>query len=59
MISYQAFERALRRDKNEHLEDLRKDFEHRSLNNIHASMSWWACFNPESEKSFPKVMGAC
>jgi len=36
-----------------------KDFERSSLDNIHASMSWWACFNPESEKSFPKVMGAC
>lgn len=53
MISYQSFERALRCDKNEHLENLRKDFERRSLDNIHASMSWWACFNPEPEGPFP------
>ena len=53
MISYQSFERALRCDKNEHLEDLRKNFERRSLDDIHASMSWWACFNPESEESVP------
>jgi len=53
MISYQSFERALRRDKSEHLEDLRKDFERRSLDNIHASMSWWACFHPETEDPLP------
>ena len=49
MIDYQSFERALRRDKNEHLENLREDFERRSMDNIHDSMSWWACFNPESD----------
>jgi hypothetical protein len=53
MIDYQSFERALGRDKNEHLENLRKDFEQRSLNNIHDSMSWWACFNPEPEGPVP------
>jgi hypothetical protein len=53
MIRYQSFERALRRDKNEHLEDLRKDFERRSLDNIHASMSWWACFKKGPKGSFP------
>ncbi|MGD8890951.1 MAG: DUF1186 domain-containing protein, partial [Desulfobacterales bacterium] len=53
MIDYQSFERALRRDKNSHLEDLRKDFKRRSLDNIHDSMSWWACFNPEPEEPLP------
>lgn len=53
MISYQDFERALRREKNEHLQDLRKDFELRSLDDIHASMSWWACFHPETEDPLP------
>lgn len=53
MIDYQSFEFALGSDKNEHLENLRKDFERSSLDNIHDSMSWWACFNPEPEGPFP------
>lgn len=53
MIDYQAFEDALRHDRNKHLENLRENFERRSLDNIHDSMSWWACFNPEPEGSFP------
>jgi hypothetical protein len=53
MIDYQSFQRALRRKKNSHLEELRKDFKRRSLDNIHDGMSWWACFNPEPEGPFP------
>jgi hypothetical protein len=53
MIDYQSFEHALGGDKDKHLEDLRKEFERRSLDDIHDSMSWWACFNPESEAPFP------
>lgn len=53
MIRYESFERALRSNKNEHLQDLRKDFELRSLDDIHACMSWWACFHSETENPFP------
>jgi hypothetical protein len=49
IIDYQSFERALRYGKNKQLENLRKDFERKSLDNIHAGMSWWACFDPEPE----------
>jgi hypothetical protein len=53
IIDYQSFERALRHGKNKQLENLRKDFERKSLDNIHASMSWWACFDPEPEDAIP------
>jgi hypothetical protein len=53
IIDYQSFERALRRGKKKQLENLRKDFERKSLDNIHAGMSWWACFDPEPEDAIP------
>jgi hypothetical protein len=49
VISYEAFETALEDGKEECLGRLKADLELRSLDDIHASMSWWACFNKESQ----------
>ncbi|MCP4049425.1 MAG: DUF1186 domain-containing protein [bacterium] len=43
------FEKALTLGKDKCLEKLKKDYEHHSIDDIHASMSWWACFNEESK----------
>lgn len=53
MIDYDSFELVLGRGKEEHLNRLRKEFERRSLDNLHASMSWWACFDTESDGALP------
>jgi hypothetical protein len=47
MINYESFQLALNHNREQHLEELKKDYERRSLDNIHDSMSWWACFNSE------------
>jgi uncharacterized protein DUF1186 len=49
MISYSEFEDALKLGKNKCLERLKIDLERHSLDDIHGSMSWWACFNEESK----------
>lgn len=49
MIPYSEFENALKIDKDKCLEKLKIDLERHSLDDIHASMSWWACFNEESK----------
>jgi len=38
------------------LEKVKVDLERQSLDDIHASMSWWACFKKES-KAFPSSTG--
>lgn len=43
-IQFDHFTRALSRGKEKCLLDLRSDLEDRSLDDIHRSMSWWACF---------------
>jgi hypothetical protein len=48
MIPYSEFEDALKLGKNKCLERLKIDLERYSLDDIHGSMSWWACFNEES-----------
>ncbi|SLM30560.1 conserved hypothetical protein [Desulfamplus magnetovallimortis] len=43
-INLSDFEDELKLGKEKCLEKLTKDFEARSLNDLHKSMSWWACF---------------
>jgi hypothetical protein len=49
MIQYEHFNKALEDGKERCLERLRTDLKRQSLDNIHDSMSWWACFNEESQ----------
>ena len=56
MIQYSDFEKALELGKDKSFERLKIDLEQHSLDDIHASMSWWACFNEES-KAFPSSTG--
>ena len=53
MINYRAFDRSLERGKEKCLEDLKKDFEYRSLGDVHKSMSWWSCFDENNRDSLP------
>jgi len=43
-IDFESFRQALSRGKEKCLLDLRAELEDRSLDDIHKSMSWWACF---------------
>jgi hypothetical protein len=47
MIGYEEFEQALEDGKERCLERLKTNLEGQSLDDIHDSMSWWACFNEE------------
>jgi hypothetical protein len=49
MIRYEDFKKALEDGKEKCLERIKTDLERRSLDDIHDSMSWWACFNKESQ----------
>ena len=49
MIQFEHFSKALEDGKDICLERLRTDIERQSLDDIHDSMSWWACFNEESQ----------
>ncbi len=49
MIRYEDFEQALEDGKERCLERLKTDMERQSPDDIHNSMSWWACFNEESQ----------
>jgi hypothetical protein len=49
MIRYEDFNQALEDGKDKCLERLRTDLERQSLDDIHESMSWWACFNEASQ----------
>ena len=49
MIRYEDFKKALEDGKEKCLKMLKTDLERRSLDDIHESMSWWACFNEESQ----------
>jgi len=53
MIGYEDFEKALEDGKEKCLERLKNDLERRSLDDIHDSMSWWACFNQDKKDSVP------
>ena len=49
IIRYEDFKTALEDGKEKCLERLKIDLKRRSLDDIHDSMSWWACFNKESQ----------
>ena len=49
MIGLGEFNTALENGKEWCLERLKKDLERQSLDDIHDSMSWWACFNEEPQ----------
>ena len=49
MIGLEEFNTALENGKEGCLERLRRDLERQSLDDIHDSMSWWACFNEEPQ----------
>ncbi len=49
IIQYSDFEKALESGKDKCLEKLKNKLERDSMNDIHASMSWWACFNEKSK----------
>ena len=49
MIRYEDFNKALEDGKEKCLERLKTDLERQSLDDIHDSMSWWACFNEEPQ----------
>lgn len=56
MIDYSAFERALGHGKESCLERLKDDLERRSLDDLHKSMSWWACFDTnDRDPIFPDI----
>ena len=48
-IGLEDFRQALSRGKEKCLLDLRAEMEDRSLDDIHGSMSWWACFHERDE----------
>lgn len=48
IIKYSDFEKALKLGKDKCLEKLKIDLEQNSLDDIHAAMSWWACFEDNS-----------
>ena len=49
MIRHEDFEKALADGKEKCLERLKTDLERQSLDDIHGSMSWWACFDEKSK----------
>lgn len=53
IIRYKAFEDAIKDGKEKCLNNLKMDLEYRSLDNIHDSMSWSACFKQEDE---PRIL---
>lgn len=53
LIPLDDFERALRMGKDQCLSELMKDLEQNSLDDLHAAMSWWACFHQASKSAGP------
>lgn len=58
IIRYKEFEDALRDGKEKCLSKLRIDLKNSSLDNIHDSMSWWACFEQENEPLVTSVFNS-
>lgn len=52
-ISYEDFTEILKGSKEKCLESLNAEIQRRQINNIHDSMSWWACFK-QPPKSLPR-----
>ncbi len=53
-VGIEEFEEALRDGKEKCLANLSEQLSRHSLEDIHKSMEWWACFNHESNKPVPK-----
>ena len=51
-IDWNSFHVALKRGKEKCLDRLREKLARRNLDNIHDSMSWWACFHPQTSNLF-------
>lgn len=49
IVGYNDIKKALADGKETCLERLKSDLERRSLDDLHDSMSWWACFNEEPQ----------
>jgi hypothetical protein len=49
MIRYEDLKNALADGREKCLDRLNDDLERRSLDDIHGSMSWWACFNKKPQ----------
>jgi hypothetical protein len=52
-IQYKHFEKALQDGKEICLEKVRKKLQRRSMDDLHRSMSWWACFDRQKEPFLP------
>lgn len=50
-VDFDSFRRSLAKGKERCLLDLRTELEQRSLDDIHKSMSWWACFQERDQQS--------
>lgn len=53
MIGHNDFKKALARGKEECLADLKRNYERSSLDDVHKSMSWWACFDGNDTDPLP------
>jgi len=51
LIGYEYFEQAIALGKEKCLEKLQRDLDNRSIDDLHASMSWWACFQNSKKAS--------
>ena len=57
VIRYESFEKTLKNGQEKSLERLKDHFSKNSLDDIHKSMSWWACFNEDGPtRSAPKIL---
>jgi hypothetical protein len=49
LIRYESFEKTLNAGKDKALYDLKKRYADQQLDDIHKSMSWWACFDKDEQ----------
>ena len=49
MVAYEDFEIALEQGKEKTLSRLKANYDRDALDDIHASMGWWACFQPDEK----------
>lgn len=57
LIGYEYFERALDMGEEYCLEKAKSDFEYKSLEDLHGTMSWWGCFD-QGYKKVPNDISA-
>jgi hypothetical protein len=56
LIKYESFDRTLKGGKEKCLENLKVISNYRALDDIHKSMSWWACFDNDEPESPDTVL---